>query len=131
MNEEMKDPGSFPVEISGWGLDDSFFVEKTDLVWLPSGEKQVLLHHALQAGAIIFVRLQSAKAASSPIPIPYQVSAVRPMDCRGQCELSLTQLHPRLKESNAGRVASKLQEDKDIYESLDSATQMELEEVLR
>jgi hypothetical protein len=133
-NEESNDtnvPSHFRVEVSGWGSDDSFFVEKTDLTWSGSGDKKLLLHHALAEGALIFVRLQASRFASSPIPIPYEVSGVEPMNRNGQCELRLTQFHPRSKESNPGEVASYLQEDSKTRESNEVSTQLEEEEILQ
>lgn len=131
LNNEMNFPSQFPVEVSGWGSDDSFFVENTELVWSGTGDKKLLLHHVLHLGALIFVRLQSSRASSSPIPIPYEVSAVEPMDCYGRCELRLTQLHPRSKESNPGQVASYLQEDSKMCEPSQRSTRLEPEEILQ
>jgi hypothetical protein len=128
---EMNFPERFLVEVSGWGSDDSFFVESTDLMWSGAGDKKLLLHHVLPQGALIFVRLQASRTASSPIPIPYEVSGVEPMDCNGRCELRLTQLHPRSKESNPGQVASYLQEDSKRCEANELSTQLEIEEILQ
>jgi hypothetical protein len=135
MNNELSNETNFPsrflVEVSGWGSDDSFFVEKTDLIWSGTGDKKLLLHHVLSQGALIFVRLQATRSTSSPVPIPYEVSGVEPMDCNGQCELRLTQLHPRSKESNPGEVASKLQEDSRMCEPMELSAQLEAEEILQ
>lgn len=132
MSNAMKYPGSFRVEVSGWGLDDSFFVEKTDLVWSQSGEKKVLLHHALPDGAIIFVRLQDVESAGSPCPVIYQVSAAGAMDCNGMCQMRLKQLNPRLKAPQACEVASNLQEDsQSACEPRESSAQLEPEEILQ
>jgi hypothetical protein len=135
MNNEIGNETNFPnrfrVEVSGWGSDDSFFVEKTDLIWSGSGEKKLTLHHVLPQGALIFVRLQAARSTGSPIPIPYEVCSVEPMDCNGRCELRLTQVHPRSKESNGGEVASNLQEDLNTCEPSELSNQLEVEEILQ
>jgi hypothetical protein len=131
VTNEMSFPSRFRVEVSGWGSDDSFFVEKTELIWSGVSDKKLLLHHVLPKGALIFVRLQAIRTTSSPVPIPYEVSSVEPMDCNGQCELRLTQLHPRSKESNPGEVASNLQEDSEMCEPKQFSAQMETEEILQ
>src|SRR5664280_1765844 len=108
---EMSDPlGSYRVEVSGWGFDDSFFVEKTDLVWTRGGEKKLLLRQALPSGAIVFVRLTASVVSCDSVPVAYRVESVQPMNCAGQCELRLLQLHPRSKESCLDGIASELVE---------------------
>ena len=120
------------VLVSGWDLDERFFVEKTDLVWSQNGDKKVLLHHALPAGTIIFVRLQAPESTGSPVPVTHQVVGMQPMDCNGQCEMRLAQLRPRSKESIAGEFASKLQADSSsMYESSEGSMELEPEEVLQ
>ena len=132
MGNPMNFPGNYRIEVSGWGLDSNFFVEKTDLIWSQSGDKKVLLHHALPEGAIIFVRLLIPESTGSSVPVAYQVGGVQPMDCNGQCGMRLTQMHPRSKESIACEVASDLQEDsRRMREPRESSTQLEPEEILQ
>ena len=131
MSNETNSPSRFLVEVSGWGSDDSFFVENTDLIWSGTGDKRLLLHRVLPQGALIFVRLQASRSGPSPIPIPYEVSGVESMDRNGRCELRLAQLYPRSKESNPGRVASYLQEDSKTCEPNELSTQLETEEILQ
>ena len=111
MGNSFNSPGDFRIEISGWGLDNSFFAERTDLLWTADGEKQVQLHRALPEGAIVFVRLLVPEPSSGTVPVAYQVQDVVPMDCNGKCQMRLRQLHPRSKESLAGKNASKHSED--------------------
>jgi hypothetical protein len=105
----MGDAGSgsseYRIEVSGWGLDDCFFVEKTDLVWTETGEKKLLLRHCLPEGAIIFVRLLGNDTALGSVPVAYQVENVQAMNRLGQCEMDLHELHPRSKPA-ATRPAS-------------------------
>ena len=61
MSKPFNSPGDFRIEISGWGLDNSFFAERTDLLWTSDGEKHVQLHRALPEGAIVFVRLLASE----------------------------------------------------------------------
>jgi len=104
-------PGDYRIEISGWGLDNSFFAERTDLLWTIDGEKQVQLHRALPEGAIVFIRLMSSEPSAGSVPVAYQVRSAVPMDRNGRCQLKLAQLHPRSKESLAGENASNDLED--------------------
>ena len=110
MGEAAGPSGSYRVEVSGWGLNDVFFVEKTDLVWSRGGGKTLLLRQALTSGAIIFVRLAASGVPSNSLPVAYRVENVRPMNCSGQCEMRLLQLYPRSKESCPGAVASQVVE---------------------
>lgn len=100
-------PGDYRIEISGWGLDNSFFVERTDLQWTTDGEKRVQLRRTLQEEAVVFVRLLSDEPSSGSLPVAYQVESVEPMDRNGRCQMRLAQLHPRSKESLARESASK------------------------
>jgi len=123
--------GSYRVEVSGWGLNDAFFVEKTDLVWTGGGKKKLLLRHALPNGAIIFVRLATPGVSCNSVPVAYRVENVQPMNCAGQCEMSLLQLHPRSKESCTDDTASEVQEHSaSNCEPKESAKQPEDEEIL-
>ena len=111
MGNSFNSPGDYRIEISGWGLDNSFFAERTDLLWTADGEKQVQLHRALPEGAIVFIRLLASEPSSGSIPVAYQVHSVLPMDCNGRCQMRLAQLHPRSRESLAGKNASNHSED--------------------
>ena len=106
MGNSVNSSGNYRIEISGWGLDNNFFVEQTDLFWDRSGEKQVLLHHALPREPSFLFGLLASEPSTGTVPVAYQVCSCAPMDCNGQCEMRLTQLHPRSKESHAGEVAS-------------------------
>jgi hypothetical protein len=132
MTNTFNSPGEYRIEISGWGLDECFFAEKTDLLWSQTGDKYVLLHRALPEGAMIFVRLLDSEPLKCSIPVPFQVTQVRLMDCNGQCEMRLVQIHPRLKAPNLGVVASYRPEDsRRECEPQESAKHLEPEEILR
>jgi len=111
MSKEFNGPGNFRIEISGWGLDNGFFAERTDLLWTADGEKRVQLHRALPEGAIVFIRLLASEPSSGSVPVAYRVEGVVPMDCNGRCQMRLAQLRPRSKESLARKNASKQLED--------------------
>ena len=111
MGNTLKSPGDYRIEVSGWGLDNSFFAERTDLLWTDGGEKQVQLHRALPEGATVFVRLLSSESSNGSVPVAYRVQHIVPMDCNGRCQMRLTQLHPRSRESLGAKRASNGLED--------------------
>jgi hypothetical protein len=67
----------FPVEVSGWDQDHTFFVEKAQLHWWgESSRKQIALTSAIPHGAIIFLRFaRNSRAdrsgATSTESLPY------------------------------------------------------------
>ena len=125
-------PGNYQIEVSGWGLDNAFFSEKTDLLWSPSGDKQALLHRALPEGAMIFVRLLTVESTNRSMPVPYQVEEVRPMDCNGQCELRLIQLYPQLKRTQyEGKLHPYLSEDSLSMRPSETTGAAEVKEMLQ
>jgi hypothetical protein len=62
----------YPVEVSGWDASESFFVEKSELVWEEDASKQVVLHRMLREGAHIFVRLIQLFSSERSHPVPYE-----------------------------------------------------------
>jgi hypothetical protein len=123
--------GDYRIEISGWGLDNSFFAERTELIWTAGDEKQVQLRRELPEGAMVFVRLLSSQPSWNTVPVAYRVRDVLPMDCNGRCQMRLTQLHPQAKESPAGRNASKGVEDsQSACNRIEAETNVALEEIL-
>ena len=109
MGNSFNSSGDYRIEISGWGLDNSFFAERTELLWTADGNKQVQVHRALPEGAIVFVRLLASEPSSGSVPVAYRVQSVVPMDCNGRCQMRLAQLHPRSKESLAWKLHLKSQ----------------------
>jgi hypothetical protein len=133
MADKFSFPGNYRIEVSGWGLDRGFFVEKTDLLWSSSGGKQVQLHRTLPEGAMIFVRLLAEEAMDRSAPVAFQVQGIKPMDCEGQCEMSLVPVRPRSKKApQMARMASHMQEDSSsTCEPSESSMRREPEEVLQ
>ncbi len=101
----------YRIEVSGWGLDNNFFAERTELRWNADGEKRVQLRRALPEGAMVFIRLLASEPSGGSVPVAYQVREVGPMDCAGYCQMTLARLHPRSKESIEPKPASKVLED--------------------
>jgi hypothetical protein len=132
MGNSFNDSGDYRIEISGWGLDNSFFVERTDLLWTADGEKQVQLHRELAEGAVVFIRLLASEPSIGSVPVAYSIQEVVPMDCSGRCQIRLSKLHPRCKESLAGNSASKAVEDSQrVCDVQVEAAGLQREEVLQ
>jgi hypothetical protein len=132
MGNSFNSPGDYRIEISGWGLDNSFFAERTDLLWAAGSEKQVQLRRALAEGAIVFIRLLSPEPSNRSVPVAYQVEGVGAMDCNGRCRMKLMQLHPRSKESLLGKNASKCSEDAPrVLDVQEGEMELQHEEVLQ
>ena len=132
MSQSFNSPDDFRIEISGWGLDNSFFAERTELLWTADGEKHVQLHRALPEGAIVFIRLLASEPSIGSVPVAYRVEGVVPMDCTGRCQMRLSQLRPRSKESppreNASNSSEGQQKACDVQEFEE---QLQGEEILR
>ena len=132
MGNSYNSPREYRIEISGWGLDNSFFAERTDLLWTTEGEKQVQLHRALPEGAIVFIRLLASGPSSGSVPVAYQVQEVVPMDSSGRCQMRLTRLHPRSKESQTGKDASHRSEDsRRVCDAQEFEMELQHEEILQ
>jgi hypothetical protein len=133
-NHSFHAPGEYRIEISGWCADNSFFVERANLVWRAGGEKQIHLHRALPEGAMIFVRSISSEPSNLSVPVAYKVKTVMPRDSQGRYPMGLVQMHPRgmeTKESLTSGIASNRQERKRQCETNDSGMTWEQEEILR
>ena len=86
---------SYRVEISGWDVDENFFVEKTELDWSEENGNRVYLRRALRERAVVFIRLIAPTAAGHSLPIAYQAEKVQQAKANGMWEVQLVQLHPR------------------------------------
>ena len=132
MGNSFDHPDDYRIEISGWGLDNCFFVERTELLWTTDGEKQVQLHRALSEGAMVFLRLLASEPSNGSLPVAYQVQRVMPMDCNGRCQMRLAQLHPRSRESLAEKPASNWSEDPQrVCDVQEFEVELECEEILQ
>jgi hypothetical protein len=132
MRDSVNLDDSYRIEVSGWGFDNNFFVEQTDLFWDRGGDKKVLLHNSPAEGGIVFIRLLLQDPRGRTLPLAYQVAAVHPMDCNGQSEVRLRQLHPRTKVPQTGQVASyPIEDSQRSCEAKENSAQMEHEEILQ
>ncbi len=131
MGNSFNSSSDYRIEISGWGLDDNFFTERTELLWTADGEKRVQLHRALGEGAVVFVRLLASEPSTGTVPVAYRVREIVPMDCNGRCQMRLARLHPRWKESPAVEKASKsLGDENRACDAMESGRKLQFEETL-
>jgi hypothetical protein len=84
---------SYPLEASGWGSDQSFFVEKCELEWNEETGKYVTLTRSLCPRSMIFVRLVQPTSPDRSLPVPYHTQAIGPT-AEGQQQFRLEQVRP-------------------------------------
>src|SRR5665213_2517865 len=130
-------PGDYRIEVSGWGADNGFFVERANLVWKAGGEKQICLLHELPEGALIFARSISSDSSNLSAPVAFRARTVIPAESRDGDQVDLVQMHPRkqapqkTKESSTRQIASNNREAKRSCETNESGMELEHEEILR
>ena len=131
MNKITNYSGNYQIEVSGWGLDDIFFVENSNLSWSGEEEKRLTLRHAISEGAVIFVRLIAPEPSFTSVPVAYEAHDVQPMNSDGLCEMRLSQLHPQSREQLKTGVASLFSSDSsNSHEEEQNQVHAEQEEVL-
>ncbi len=84
----------YRIEISGWDLDENFFVELADLDWSES-VMRVRLQHPLRKGALVFVRLLGESKHASAFPLAYEIVDATYQQQTRTYETLLTQVYPR------------------------------------
>ena len=95
MNSQREEENDYRVEVSGWDVTESFFVEKTALRWGRQGGKEICVQSPLRQGSVIFIRLLQPLASQNNFPIAYRAVSVGTRDARGLIRIGLEQLHPR------------------------------------
>jgi len=132
MGDSNNSRGDYRIELSGWGLDNAFFTERTELMWTGDGDKQVQLHRALAEGSIAFIRLLSAEPSSGSVPVAYHVDEIVLMDRNGRYQIKLGQPHPRSKQSQtANRASNWVEEEQSPCDINETGMELEAVEVLR
>lgn len=87
--------GTHRVEISGWDMDEQFFVEKTEIAWNESSEEMRLkLSRPLRKGTVIFVRHLQVAMMQRAYPLAYAVEPILAGE-DGACEYRLVQVRSR------------------------------------
>jgi hypothetical protein len=99
MQSLLDGPNSYRVEVSGWNVKGTFFVEKAVLHWTALGEKSVRLIARLHEGCVVFVRLIHATTGNINFPVAYRVLTIASDDLEGRGCVSLMQLHPHIDPS--------------------------------
>lgn len=98
----------FRVEVSGWDVAESFFVEKVILEFTEAGERVVHLKHPVCPGLIVFLRLIDSRVIFPALPVAYQVMQVVPNNRDEPNRVSLRKLRHRRKDGKeelaSGRV---------------------------
>ncbi|MBI3663445.1 MAG: hypothetical protein HY234_10405 [Acidobacteria bacterium] len=83
------------VEISGWDVEENFFVERTDLEWFEEHGKRVALRKPVREGSLVFVRLLEPADAQTAFPVAYKAGCVEKRQNNGPFEISLIKMWPR------------------------------------
>lgn len=86
---------SYAVEVSGWDVSETFFVEKTDLTWTADGVKEIGLRRPVREGSVIFVRLMQPLGSEDSYPIACQAVKVIEPTANGRSTIQFAQLRPR------------------------------------
>jgi hypothetical protein len=94
MSAQQAGPAPYQVEISGWDLNENFFVENTELEWTEE-EKIIHVQHAVQQGDLVFVRLMGATTRDGVCPVAYEVGMIKYQPQFLNYEILLKQILPR------------------------------------
>lgn len=92
----------YRVEISGWDVNEQFFVERAALQWGQGEQRTVLIRRRVRPGALIFVRLLQDMAPSRAFPVAYRTRQIREREGEESYELTLTQVWPAEQNSSPG-----------------------------
>ena len=76
MNSQQREVAGRVAEISGWDMDENFFVEKALLQPHGNGNKADL-RARLRVGSLVFVRVFDQKSMDRAVPVTYQVSGIK------------------------------------------------------
>jgi hypothetical protein len=87
-------PLCYRAEISGWDMDEIFFVENAEIAGGEQTEKRVKLRRPLRKGAIVFVRHLLNSGAERDCPTAYEVEPMA-ADENGYCEYRLSSVRSR------------------------------------
>jgi len=84
----------YRVEVSGWDLNEKFFVERTALQWGQGESKTVLLRQRVRQGTLVFIRLVEKAVPSRTFPVAYRARQVIERENGALYELTLNQVWP-------------------------------------
>lgn len=81
-------------EVSGWDMDENFFVEKA--VLQPHGNgNRVDLRAQLRVGSLLFVRLFEVTSLNRTVPMAYRVTCIGRSTEMGARAVEMIELRPR------------------------------------
>jgi hypothetical protein len=83
------------VEVSGWDVEEVFFVEQTSKQASVGVGERVTLHHPIRSGAVLFLRLIIPIDSGPSFPVAYQVVEVHKSASAGLWDMRLAQLRIR------------------------------------
>lgn len=88
----------YRVEISGWDIDERFFVENAEIGGGEQAEKRVKLRRPLRKGTVVFVRHLLSSSIERDSPIAYEVDPIA-VDENGFCEYRLSHVRSRIRQT--------------------------------
>jgi hypothetical protein len=92
----------YRVEVSGWDVAESFFVEKATLELSLEGERIIHLRHPLRTGSMVFLRLIDSRVGFPALPVAYQVLEVSAANNEEVSRVTLRRLgHRRAEDSES------------------------------
>ncbi|MDE3136574.1 MAG: hypothetical protein KGL59_08365 [Acidobacteriota bacterium] len=93
----------YRVEVSGWDVAESFFVEKATLELSVEGARVIHLRHPLRTGSMVFLRLIDSRVGFPALPVAYQVLEVSAAEKEEMSRVTLRRLgHRRAEDSETG-----------------------------
>ena len=92
----------YRVEVSGWDLNEQFFVERTALQWGQGDQRTVLIRQRVRQGALVFIRLLEAEAPSRCFPVAYRARQITERENGALYELALSQVWPAEESTSVG-----------------------------
>ena len=90
----------YRVEVSGWDVDESFFVEKATLELSLEGARVVHLRRPLRTGSMVFLRLIDSRVGFPAFPVAYQVLEVSGAGSEEVRRITLRRMGHRRPEDN-------------------------------
>ncbi|HEY0701298.1 MAG TPA: hypothetical protein VGD60_00885 [Candidatus Acidoferrales bacterium] len=96
MHEGAGPADGYRVEVSGWDANESFFVEKSTLLWTESLGKRLALKALVRIGSVLFVRLIKPLGGGNGLPVAYRAVEYGAANRGTQGMVTVEQLQPRL-----------------------------------
>jgi len=84
----------YRVEVSGWDLNEQFFVERTALEWGQGAHRTVLIRQRVRQGALVFIRLLERATEARNFPVAYRARQIVERENGALFEMALSQVWP-------------------------------------